>query len=273
MATLVTENVAVIPEESRASAVSWAAIAAGGVAAAGFSLFLFQLGAGIGLSVVSPWSSASPSATTMSVAAGISLCLISIMGSALGGFIAGRLRTRWVGLHTDETYFRDTAHGFLAWAFALILGAMVAAFAASSVVGGATQGAASNPGLVPDTSYYTDMLFRAQGPANAPAGQPAQNGQTSNDDIGRIMARGMTRGGALTTEDRSYIVQRVAARTGLSQEEAQRRVDTVVTQAKIAADEARKAAAKTAFWMAAAMLCGALAAAFAAAAGGRERDD
>jgi ribosomal protein L17 len=83
----------------------------------------------------------------------------------------------------------------------------------------------------------------------------------------------MTRGGALTTEDRSYIVQRVAARTGLSQEEAQRRVDTVVTQAKIAADEARKAAAKTAFWMAAAMLCGALAAAFAAAAGGRERDD
>jgi hypothetical protein len=114
------------------------------------------------------------------------------------------------------------------------------------------------------------MLFRSENPTAAPAGPGAQ---ASNDEIGRIWSRGLASGGQLPAADRTYIAQRVAARTGLSQEEAQRRVDTVVTQAKTAADEARKAAAKTAFWMAAALLCGALAASFAAAEGGRERDD
>lgn len=269
MSTLMTEQVALIPEESRASAVSWAAIAAGGIAAAGFTLFLIELGAGLGLSAVSPWSPSQPSATAISVAAGISLCMISIMASALGGYIAGRLRVRWVGLHTDEVYFRDTVHGFLAWALATILGASLLAAAATSILGGATQGAASNPGLVPNnTSYYTDMLFRSDNPTAAPASPGVQAG---NDEVGRIMARGLT--GTLSPADRTYVAQRVAARTGLSQQDAERRVDTVIAQAKEAADAARRAAARTALWMTAALLCGALAAAFAAGVGGRERDD
>ena len=270
MSTLVTDQVAIIPEESRASAVSWAAIAAGGVAAAAFSLFLIQLGAGIGLSAVSPWSGSALSGTAISVTAGIALCLVAISSSALGGLIAGRLRVRWVGLHTDEIYFRDTAHGFLAWAFATILSALLLASAATSIVGGATQGAASNPALGSSTSYYTDMLFRSENPTAAPAGAGAQ---VSNDEIGRVLTRGLTSGMALPAADRTYVAQRVAARTGLSQQDAERRVDTVVTQAKAAADEARKAAAKLAFWMAAALLCGAFAASFAAAMGGRARDD
>jgi hypothetical protein len=249
--------------------VSWGAIAAGGIAAAGFSLFLFELGAGIGLSAVSPWSTP-PSGTTISVAAGISICLISIMASALGGFIAGRLRTRWVGLHSDETYFRDSAHGFLAWAFATVLMAAVAGLAATSILGGAAKGAASNPALVPDTPYYTDMLFRSDNPTAPPASPGAQ---VSNDEVGRVLNRTLTTGGSLSPADRTYVAQRVAARTGLPQDQAERRVDEVVTQAKNAADQARKAAAKLAFWMAGAMLAGALAAAFAAAEGGRERDD
>src|SRR5436190_11978758 len=166
MATLVTDQVSVVPtggyasgaDESRTSATSWGAIAAGGIAAAGFSLFLFELGTGIGLSVASPWANSSPSSTTISIVAGISLCLISIMASALGGFIAGRLRTRWVGLHSDETYFRDSAHGFLAWAFALMLMVIAIGFGATTLLGGAVHGAASgaasNPALTPDTSYY-----------------------------------------------------------------------------------------------------------------------
>jgi hypothetical protein len=270
MATLVTEDVAVIPEESQGSAVSWAAIAAGGVAAAGFSLFLFQLGTGIGLSVANPWAASPPSGTTISVAAGISLCLISVMASALGGFIAGRLRTRWVGLHSDETYFRDSAHGFLAWAFAAVLMALVIGLGTASVIGGAAKGAASNPGLVPDTSYYTDMLFRSNNPTTPPASPGAQ---ASNEEVSRIVTRGLASTSGLPAADRTYVAQRVAARTGIPQDEAERRVDTVVTQAKNAADEARKAGAKLAFWMASAMLAGALAAAFAAAEGGRERDD
>jgi hypothetical protein len=275
MSTLVTEDIAVVPNESRSSAVSWAAIAAGGVASAGFSLFLLQLGAGIGLSVVSPWESA-PSGTTTSVVAGISLCLISIMASALGGYIAGRLRARWVGLHVDETYFRDSAHGLLAWAFATIISAVVVTSMATSLLGSATQGATAGaaanagPTSAATTSYYTDMLFRSDNPTAPPASPGAQ---ASNDEVGRIFARGLTGSAGMSPADRTYVAQRVAARTGLSQDEAQKRVDTVITQAKNAADEARKAAAKTALWMAGALLAGALAAAVAAAEGGRERDE
>jgi len=230
MATLVTDNVVAVPEEADSSAVSWGAIAAGGIAAAGFSLFLLELGTGIGLSVANPWANSPPSGTTMSIVAGISLCLISIMASGLGGFIAGRLRTRWVGLHSDETYFRDSAHGFLAWAFAAVLMAAVAALGATSLIGGAAKGAASNPGLVPDSSYYTDMLFRSDKPD---AGQPAPNAQSSNNEVGRILGRSLTSGGSLSAPDRTYVAQRVAARTGLPQDQAERRFDEVVTQAKI----------------------------------------
>lgn len=282
MATVITAEPVVATgrlggsDESRTSAASWGAIAAGGIAAAGFSLFLFELGTGIGLAVANPWANSSPSGTTMSIAAGVSLCLISIMASALGGLIAGRLRRRWVGLHTDETYFRDTVHGYLAWAFAAVLMAAIAGLAATSVIGGAVKGAASNPGLAPDTSYYTDMLFRSDKPdAGQPAGAAAgaSNTQNSNDEVGRIVTRALSSPGGLSAADRTYVAQRVAARTGLPQDQAERRVDEVITQAKNAADAARRAAAKIALWMAAAMLCGALAAGFAAAEGGRERDD
>lgn len=270
MSTLVTEEVAIVPEESASSAVSWAAIAAGGVAAAGFTLFLLQLGAGIGLSALSPWSPAPPSGTTISIATGISLCLISVMASALGGLIAGRLRTRFVGLPSDETYFRDSAHGFLAWAFATILSAAVIGSAATALISGTAQGVTSNPALGSDsTAYYADMLFRSDRPTVPPATPAAQ---ASNDEINRILARALIRGASLPAADRTYLAQRVAARTGLAQDEAERRVDTVIGQAKAAADQARRSAAKIAFWMAAALLCGALAAAFAAAEGGRERD-
>jgi hypothetical protein len=117
------------------------------------------------------------------------------------------------------------------------------------------------------------MLFRSDKPD---AGQPAAgapNAQNPNDEVGRIVTRSLTTSGGLSAADRTYVAQRVAARTGLPQDQAEKRVDDVITQAKNAADQARKAAAKIALWMAAAMLCGALAAAFAAAEGGRERDD
>jgi hypothetical protein len=92
-------------------------------------------------------------------------------------------------------------------------------------------------------------------------------------EAGRILARAVTPGGALTNNDQTYFAQMVAARTGLSQADAEKRVNDVITQAKTAADDARKAAAKLAFWMAAALLAGALAASFAAAEGGRKRDE
>src|ERR1700692_4378147 len=100
------------------SAVSWAAIAAGAVAAAALALVLIAFGAGLGLSAVSPWSDTGVSASTFKNGTGISLVLGAVMSSAIGGYLAARLRVKWAGVHTHEVFFRDTAHGFLTWAFA-----------------------------------------------------------------------------------------------------------------------------------------------------------
>ena len=272
MVTVAGIDATVIPNKSHKSAVSWAAIAAGAVAACAFSLFLAQLVAGLGLVSVSPWSGQGASATTLHVGGGIALILMAVMASALGGFITGRLRTRWVGIHGDETYFRDTAHGLLAWAFATILTASVLVSAGTAIVSaftqGATQGVAANAGpAASSNAYYVDSLFRSD--------KLAQDGNNQNAGVGeasRILARAVTPGSSLAAGDRARLAQLVAMRTGLSQQEAEQRVDAVITQAKSAADDARKAAAKLALWMAAALLAGGLAAGIAAVEGGRERD-
>ena len=125
-----------VPEqsvESSASAVEWAAIVGGALAAVGISIILFTLGSGLGLSTVSPWSWSNPSPTTFGMVAGIWLIVTQWLASALGGYLTGRLRTKWVGIRTDEVFFRDTAHGFLAWALATVLMATFFTLAASAV--------------------------------------------------------------------------------------------------------------------------------------------
>ena len=133
-------------EEAYASAVSWGAIIGGAVAAAALTLLLVTLGAGIGLSSVSPWSSANPTATTFTLMTAVWLIIVQWLSSGLGGYLAGRLRTKWTGLHTHEVFFRDTAHGFLAWALASVLVAMVATSAISSAVSTAGSAVSSVAG-------------------------------------------------------------------------------------------------------------------------------
>jgi hypothetical protein len=267
--------------EEDQSAVSWAAIAAGGVAAAALTLVLLAFGAGMGFSAISPWSNSGVSSGTFKVGAGIYLIVVAMLSSTIGGYVAGRLRTKWTGLHTDEVAFRDTAHGFLAWGFATVLGAAALGGAATYLVGGAATGAAQGAGQAAATSslspqgangYFVDMLLRPD-PARqgAPAPQ-AGNDETARREIGRILARNLREGSDFSPADRTYLAQIVAARTGVNQAEAEKRVSDVINQAKAAADEARSAAVKTALWLTAAMLIGAFAASLAAIEGGQLRD-
>src|SRR5450755_1400407 len=133
--------------EPSIAGVSWPAVTAGAVVSCALTLVLLAFGLGLGLSVVSPWTGAGVSATTFKIGTGLYLVVIAMLASSIGGYLAGRLRTRWVGVQTDEVYFRDTAHGFIAWAFASVLGAVLLASPASSLIGsaasGATQAAAS----------------------------------------------------------------------------------------------------------------------------------
>ena len=277
--------------ESRRSAVSWAAIIAGGVTAAAASICLLVLGAGWGLSVVSPWSGQGVDLTTIGVGAVIWLVVTQWVSAGLGGYLTGRLRTKWVGVHTHEVFFRDTAHGFLAWALATVVSAGLLASASSALLGkgvdsaatiaaGATQGAAQGAASSPSSplAYYSDMLFRPAAGSTA-VGVPASNPQDVRAESGRILAT-VVANGDISPDDKAYLAQTISTQTGLTPDESAKRVDTVVAQvkdveakAKDAADKARAAAAKFALFSFAALLIGAFIASVAAAFGGNLRDE
>jgi hypothetical protein len=257
------------------SGVSWASIAAGAVAAAAVSLALLSLGAGLGLSSISPWADSGVSASTFKNAAGIYLVVVAVMSSAIGGYLAARLRTKWTGIHTNEVFFRDTAHGFIAWAFATVLSASVLGAAATHLVSGAASGVApaaaqAAPALNP-SQVFVDRLFRADPAATTGAPQP-QNNEAARGEVLRLWTSSYRDNGDLAAVDRTYIARVVAAQTGLNQPEAEKRVNDVIVEAKAAADRARSGAAKLAFWMTAALLFGAFAASLAAVEGGQLRD-
>jgi hypothetical protein len=271
--------------ESSVSAISWPAIFGGAIVAASTTLILVLIGSGLGFALVSPWPNARASATTFTVVAGIWLIVVQWLSSGLGGYITGRLRTKWVRIHTHEVFFRDTAHGLLAWGLASVIGAMLLASAGSSAVGTSTRaaasvasGAAQGAGtaaapLAQQQAYDVDILFRGQKPDAAASGGDVRAETT------RIFARALSNGD-MPAADRDYLTNVVAERTGLSHDDAQKRVDDVIAQEKAAetkirqaADTARKSASAFAIFTAISMLIGAFIASAAAAYGGSLRDE
>lgn len=140
------------PSRTSNSAVSWGAIVAGAAAGAALSLILLILGVGLGLSAVSPWVNEGISAERFGMSTIIWLSITQLLSSALGGYLAGRLRTKWVDIHNDEVYFRDTAHGFLAWAVASLATAVLLTSVVGAILGGAIDaGAAASVNLTDTT--------------------------------------------------------------------------------------------------------------------------
>ena len=249
--------------------VSWAAVVAGAVVCCALTLVLLAFGIGLGLSVVSPWSGAGVTATTFKIGTGLYLIVIAMLSSSIGGYIAGRLRSRWVGVHADEVYFRDTAHGFVAWALASVIGAVLLATPASSLVGaGMGQGASAVASRSGPMDSYVDTLLRSDQPSAQSQGAAGD----SRSEMVRLFTSSFRNGGELKPNDRSYVSKVVAARTGLSQADADKRVTDVVTQIKADTDATRKATAQLAFWLTASLLLGAFCASLAATEGGGLRD-
>ncbi len=277
----------VTPVESSKSAMTWGPIFGGAAAAIGVTLILLLLGSGVGLTMVSPWSGQSSSLGTVGVTAAIWLVVVQWLSSGLGGYVTGRLRTKWAAVHTDEVFFRDTAHGFISWALATIFVTGFLASSLTSLAGAGAQAvgsaataagmAASSTASTADlpTAYFTDALLRPE---------LARAGATSDDaaataEVSRILLNGAA-AGQIPDDDKAYLATIVSARTGLSEADARTRVDTVlkrIDDAKVAAqkaaDEARKAASTTALLGALSLLIGAFIASAAAAFGGSQRDE
>jgi len=264
-----------VKNEAHSSGVSWAAVIAGAFVAAALSLILLALGTGLGLSSVSPWSNAGASTSTVGKAAIVWLIVMQIIASAMGGYLAGRLRTKWANIHTDEVYFRDTAHGFLVWAVGLVITASFLASAATSMLGGTALSPAGGPGMatgvqadgriLDPNEYFIDILFRSDRPS------PDRNDASVRGEVGRIFANALRRGDIPPT-DKTYLAVLVAAKTGLSQPDAEKRVSDVFAENRQAADTARKAVAHLSLWVFLALLIGAFCASYAATIGGRQRD-
>jgi hypothetical protein len=289
------------------SYVEWGAVIAGAISAAAMSFLLLTFGSAVGLSLTSPWPHAGVSGLTLTILATLFAIVVQVGSFAIGGYIAGRMRKRWHDAAESESQFRDGAHGFLVWALGIVIGAVIAAGTAGSiaktgaevgatvaagVAGGAGAAAASSmSGRDRDAAmaYTVDLLFRpnvaepatAQG-AGPGAGSP-QADMGARGQAQRILARGLT-GGDVPARDREYLARLVAARTGMTPQEAQQRVDQTITEARdaaqkaetearLAADKARKAGILAAFLAAASLLVSAAAAAAGAGLGGRHRDE
>jgi hypothetical protein len=283
-------------------AVSWGAIFAGGVSAAAFALILLTLGTGLGLTSISPWSSGASNAKAFGFAAVIWICVTSILTSGLGGYLAGRLRRRWLAVDVDEIHFRDTAHGFLSWAVATLFTAAILSSAVSGGVRTAAQSAAtsaadSGSGMLVTMQrgnamtalntwplgYFVDSLFRVPG-GSQPAATPAATGnnEPSRQEAARIFLNSAATGDQLSADDTAYLGQLVAQRTGLTPEAAQTRVAATYTTymqkitaldaaAKDAADKARKVTIGASLWLFISLLMGAFSATLMATHGGRAR--
>ena len=260
------------------SAVSWAAVFAGALAAAVLSLLLFTLGIGLGLSSVSVWSTRGADGETVGWAAVAWIAFTQLASAGVGGYVAGRLRTRWQGVHADEVYFRDTAHGFLSWALATLLmvalmgflsgaavtGTAKAAGAVASGVGSAAAGvagtaataatgaAAATAGKVneqqgADMSYWIGHLLRKSESTEAPmqqatadADRTAPRAPDHARDAAVVFAHSL-RTGSLSDEDARYLGRLIAPNAGLSPEDAEKRVRAAFDQVKQQAEQARQA--------------------------------
>jgi hypothetical protein len=252
--------------------VDWCAVFAGTVIAAAISLVLLTFGSAIGLSLVSPYEGRSASKALFFVALGLWVLWVVVSSNLAGGYVAGRMRRRVGDATEQESDVRDGVHGLVVWGLGVLIAALFALVGVTGVAatgakaaGGAASASASDQARSDPFGYTVDTMFRA--------GDPSRVGDTdaAKREVARILARGTT-GQPISDDDKAYVGRLVAARTGLSQDEATRRVDDVLAKAKETANAARKAAIITGFGLAAALLAAAAAAWFAAIMGGRHRD-
>jgi len=264
----VSERTEIVAVETATSFLQWTPVIAGALVASAISLVLIAFGSAIGLSILSSsptWRDASPA---LAVLSGLFLLLTAIASFGLGGYLAGRLRERWhQSAHNDVVEFRDGTHGVVAWAIAVVITGIVAAASAAVIASREVQPATSPIATTsePLIAYELDRLFRA--------GQRPFEGDLTytRTEAGRILLTATGRRG-IAPEDRTYLVRLVATRTGISQPDAERRVDDAIAGATTAVRKARRGAVILAFATAVSLLVGAATAWYASCVGGRHRD-
>lgn len=257
--------------------VDWPAAIAGAVIASAISSVLFAFGAGIGLSIASPYPAENVSPAIFAIILSLWILLITVMSCLAGGYFTGLLMRRRA-LSDHEAEMRDGMHGLLTWALAVLLGALIAGWtvagaARTGTMAASTAATSAVTGNSPTASYYADMLLRSN---NAPSVAPAET-EARRAEVSRILLRNAS--GDVSEADRAYLGQVVQNQTGLPPADATARVNTVtgefhsaVAGLQTAAEKARKFALVVAFAVGATLAIGAAAAWWGALQGGDHRD-
>jgi hypothetical protein len=265
----ISERTEIVAVGTATSFLQWTPVFAGALVASAVSLVLIAFGTALGLGIVSSsptWRDTSP---TLTMVSGLFLLLAALVSFGVGGYVAGRLRERWdPSAHSDVVEFRDGTHGIVAWALAVVITGVVAAASLANLSSKTTPPATSSATTAgePLIAYELDRLFR--GDRRAVEGDITY----ARAEAGRILLAATGRQG-ITPDDRAYLARLVAARTGLAQPDAERRVEDAITAASTAVQKARRSAVILGFATAASLLAGAAAAWYAACAGGRHRDN
>jgi hypothetical protein len=265
----VMEPVAVAVSDEQPSYIQWTPAIAGALAAAALAFVLHSFAAAIGLAVSSTAPTWRDASLALQLLSGLYLVFVAIVAFGVGGYIAGRMRTP-IEASVDEIEFRDGTHGLLVWAIAMVISVLMASAAAQSLTrlaapAGGPVGSAQSVAGENMIAFDLDRLFRAdKRPPNADL-------TYARSEAARILLTTASHRG-IQSDDRAYLVRLTAANTGLAAPEAEKRVDTIITQARDSIRKARRAGVILAFMAGAAALLGAAVAWFAAGAGGRERD-
>jgi len=264
------EEIIAIPDEDEEYSngyLRWTPVVAGAFAATAFSWVLLTFGIGIGLGVSSTSPTWRDASAVLALLSGIYLILQALLSFGFGGYLAGRIRRHSEMSRSSETERRDGIHGLSAWALAVLLGAALAVAVGTSAINHASPSAMApnTTSAEPLLSYELDKLLRSTSrPANV-------NINEARAEAGRILMTSSSHSG-VSADDRNYLVQQVAATTGVSATDAQHRVDASISDARTAIARSRRSTTILAFSIAAATLLGAAAAWSAAVAGGRHRD-
>jgi hypothetical protein len=261
------QTVAVIERPALAatqqSYVEWAPIFAGGLAALAVSTVLLTFGVAIGLASVSPYTTTGTGLKAVGFGSAFWFLLVTIWSLALGGYLVGRLRHRWADATADEVKFRDGAHGLLVWALVIVASGMLAASGVSAV-GRGVSAFAVPAGLEP-TSVAADVMLRPSKAEIKPVSAETRA------EVARVLVRS-GRDGEISAADKAYIANVVSANTGVSQEDAVKRVDQALADMKASIDRARKLGIVFGFYLAATLLIGAATAWWSSVAGGKHRE-
>lgn len=262
-----SERAAAVSVETGAIFLNWSAVIAGALVGAALSLVLVAFGSAIGLSVASTAPTWRGTSATLAVLSGLYLLLAAVVSFGFGGYVAGRLRTRWTTtLHNDLVEFRDGAHGLVSWALAVVISGIAAAIMVTAIASKAVPPAEAPTANAGEAliAYDLDRLFRSDGRAQGDLSY-------SRAEANRILLAATSREG-MKPDDRTYLAHVVASQTGIAQPEAEKRVDEAVQAAKTAVKKARRSGVILGFSVAVSLLLGAAAAWYAACLGGQHRD-